>query len=43
MRLWKKGMLTRFDDVVAPWNLTSFVFKHLMTTYCVGDTAEWWD
>ena len=43
MRLWKKGMLTRFDDVVAPWNLTSFVFKHLMTTYCVGDTAEWCD
>ena len=41
VRLEKSGLLTKFDDVVAPWNLTSFVFKHLMTTYCVGDTADW--
>lgn len=41
--LEKKGLLTKMDDVVAPWNLTSFVFKHLMTTYCVGDTADWCD
>ena len=43
VRLRKKGLLTPMQDVVAPWNLTSFVFKHLMTTYCVGDTAEWCD
>lgn len=43
VRLRKKGLLTPLQDVVAPWNLTSFVFKHLMTTYCVGDTAEWCD
>lgn len=42
-RLMKSGALTRFDDVVSPWNLTSFVFKHLMTTYCVGDPKDWCD
>ncbi|MBR3523056.1 MAG: phosphoethanolamine transferase [Prevotella sp.] len=43
VRLQKQGLLTPLQDVVAPWNLTSFVFKHIMTTYCVGDTAEWCD
>lgn len=43
MRLMQSGRLTRLDDVVAPWNLTSFVFKHLMTTYCVGDPKDWCD
>lgn len=43
MRMEREGNLTKLDDVVAPWNLTSFVFKHLMTTYCVGDTADWCD
>lgn len=43
MRLMKQGTLTRLDDVVSPWNLTSFVFKHLMTTYCVGDKLDWCD
>ena len=43
VRLEKTGLLTKLDNVVAPWNLTSFVFKHLMTTYCVGDTADWCD
>ena len=42
-RLEKEGRLTKFDDVVAPWNLTSFVFKLFMTTYCVGDKDEWCD
>ena len=42
-RLMKHRRLTRFDDVVSPWNLTSFVFKHLMTTYCVGDDKDWCD
>lgn len=43
VRMMKQGRLTRFDDVVSPWNLTSFVFKHLMTTYCVGDERDWCD
>ena len=43
MRMKKQGFLTPMDDVVAPWNLTSFVFKHLMTTYCVGDSMDWCD
>ena len=43
VRLEKSGLLTKMDDAIAPWNLTSFVFKHLMTTYCVGDTADWCD
>ena len=42
-RLEKEGRLTKFEDVVAPWNLTSFVFKLFMTTYCVGDKDEWCD
>ena len=43
VRMEKAGRLTKFDDVVAPWNLTSFVFKLFMTTYCVGDKGEWCD
>lgn len=43
VRMKKQGLLTPLEDVVSPWNLTSFVFKHLMTTYCVGDTADWCD
>lgn len=39
----KRGDLTVFDDVVAPWNLTSFVFKHLMSLYTVGDHGDWCD
>lgn len=43
MRMKKQGFLTPMEDVVSPWNLTSFVFKHLMTTYCVGDQKDWCD
>jgi len=43
VRMEKEGRLTKFEDVVAPWNLTSFVFKLFMTTYCVGDKGEWCD
>lgn len=39
----KSGRLVKFSDVMSPWNLTSFVFKHLMTTYCVGDEGDWCD
>lgn len=41
--LEKTGRLTKLNDVIAPWNLTSFVFKHLMTTYCYGDEGDWCD
>lgn len=43
VRMEKEGRLVKMDDVIAPWNLTSFVFKHLMTTYCVEDDKEWCD
>ena len=39
----KRGELVPFTDVVAPWNLTSFVFKHLFSLYTVGDKGEWCD
>lgn len=35
--------LVPFTDVVSPWNLTSFVFKHLFSLYSVGDKGEWCD
>ncbi len=43
VRMRKQGFLIPMQDVVTPWNLTSFVFKHLMTTYCVGDSLDWCD
>lgn len=39
----ERGELTRFDDTVSPWNLTSFVFKHVFSLYTVGDSGEWCD
>ncbi|CCX68700.1 arylsulfatase [Prevotella sp. CAG:255] len=39
----QKGELIPFSDVVAPWNLTSFVFKALFSLYTVGDKGEWCD
>lgn len=39
----REGSLVAYDDVVSPWNLTSYVFKHLMTTYAVGDKGSWCD
>lgn len=41
--LEKSGNLVKFDDVVSPWNLTSYVFKHIMSTYVVGDEGDWCD
>ncbi len=38
-----KGELTPFSDVIAPWNLTSFVFKMMFSTFAVGDKGEWCD
>ncbi len=37
------GYLTKFSDVVAPWNLTSFVFKYLFSMHVVGQEGEWCD
>ncbi len=42
-RLARKGELIPFSDVIAPWNLTSFVFKHIFSLYTVGDKGEWCD
>ncbi|MBO4316276.1 MAG: sulfatase-like hydrolase/transferase [Prevotella sp.] len=39
----KTGYLTKFSDVVAPWNLTSFVFKSLFSMHVVGQEGEWCD
>ena len=39
----EEGSLIPFTDVVADWNLTSFVFKHMLSLYSVGDTVEWCD
>ena len=39
----KRGRLVRFTDVVAPWNLTSFVFKNLFSLHVVGQKGEWCD
>lgn len=43
LQLQKDGSLIAFDDVVSPWNLTSYVFKHFMSTYTVGDSGAWCD
>ncbi len=39
----QSGRLVKFSDVVSPWNLTSFVFKLMLSTYVVGDSGEWCD
>lgn len=39
----KKGELAKFTDVVACWNLTSFVFKNLFSMHVVGQDGEWCD
>lgn len=39
----RSGLLVPFDDVVAPWNLTSFVFKNVFSLHVVGQKGEWCD
>lgn len=41
--LEKAGNLIPFTDVVAPWNLTSFVFKNIFSMHVVGQKGEWCD
>ena len=43
MELAADSSLIAFTDVVAPWNLTSFVFKNVMSLYAVGDEGDWCD
>lgn len=43
MKRARQGNLVPFTNVVSPWNLTSFVFKHMFSTYVVGDKGEWCD
>lgn len=43
VQLRDEGRLIPFSDVVSPWNLTSFVFKHVLSLYAVGDSGEWCD
>lgn len=37
------GSLVSFTNVVSPWNLTSFVFKHTFSLHAIGDEGEWCD
>ncbi len=37
------GLLTKFSDVVSCWNLTSFVFKNILSMHVVGQKGEWCD
>lgn len=39
----RRGQLIKFSDVVAPWNLTSFVFKNLFSMHVVGQEGDWCD
>ena len=39
----KEGSLVPFTDVVAPWNLTSYVFKNILSLQAVGEQEEWCD
>lgn len=43
LELYRRGELIPFRDVVSPWNLTSYVFKLMMSTYTVGDEGDWCD
>ncbi len=43
MALAKSGRLVPYDDVVAPWNLTSYVFKNVLSMHAVGEPGEWCD
>lgn len=42
-KLEETGMLTKFSDVVSCWNLTSFVFKNVLSMHVIGQKGEWCD
>jgi len=39
----KTGLLVKFSDVVTPFNLTSYVFKNVLSTHVIGEAGEWCD
>ena len=41
LRRERSGQLVKFSDVVTTWNLTSFVFKHMFSTYVIGQEGDW--
>lgn len=43
MARFKAGELAPYTDAVAPWNLTSFVFKHVLSLYSAGMRGDWCD
>jgi heptose-I-phosphate ethanolaminephosphotransferase len=43
LRRAQRGDLTVFTDVIAPWNLTSEVFKNSFSMYGFGDKGTWSD
>ena len=43
MAMAEEGGLVAFTDVVAPWNLTSFVFKNVLSLHTMGEKTEWCD
>ena len=43
MAMAQDGSLVPFTDVVAPWNLTSFVFKNILSVQAIGEQEEWCD
>ena len=42
-KLMRRGELVRFDDVVTPFNLTSYVFKNVLSMHVVGQQGDWCD
>ena len=43
IELRRKSNLIPFTDVIAPYNLTSFVFKNTFSLHAVGDKGDWCD
>jgi len=42
-KLEKRGNLIKFTDVVSCWNLTSYVFKNVLSMHVMGQKGEWCD
>ena len=43
LKRMQDSTLIAFTDVVAPWNLTSYVFKDVFSLYAVGEEGDWTD
>lgn len=42
-QLESEGGLVKFTDVVSCYNLTSFVFKNMLSMHVVGDSCQWYE